>query len=217
MAGSGDETVEGAGGRSYLRPPYADRERVIDALKSAFAQGRLTKVEFDLRIGQALAAYAELDALTADIPGGLTAPRSSESPPESHRRKLIQRGTAAGAGASMVFTAAEVIVGGGSPIVGLVVVPLVGSFAAVLLAALLTLLSWVLKRDPSTQHSRGAPGANINASQYLSPADSAGQLPPATRERPHIADAARSYLPRTVIHFSTGLVIHRYTEADQPV
>ena len=39
-------------------------------LKSAFVQGRLTKGEFDLRVGQAFAArtYAELADVTADIP-----------------------------------------------------------------------------------------------------------------------------------------------------
>jgi hypothetical protein len=46
---------------------------VIDVLKAAFVQGRLTKDEFDLRVGQAFAArtYAELADVTADIPAGL--------------------------------------------------------------------------------------------------------------------------------------------------
>jgi hypothetical protein len=43
---------------------------VVEALKAAFVQGRLAKDEFDTRVGQTLAArtYAELAALTADIP-----------------------------------------------------------------------------------------------------------------------------------------------------
>ena len=42
-------------------------------LKAAFVQGRLTKDEFDMRVGQTFASrtYAELAALTADIPAGL--------------------------------------------------------------------------------------------------------------------------------------------------
>jgi hypothetical protein len=46
---------------------------VIGTLKAAFVQGRLVKDEFDLRVGQALAprTYAELAALTADLPAGL--------------------------------------------------------------------------------------------------------------------------------------------------
>ena len=58
----------------------ADRERVIETLKVAFVQERLTKEELDARIGGALGAWfdAELAVLTADLPGGLAAfPRSA--------------------------------------------------------------------------------------------------------------------------------------------
>ena len=51
----------------------AGREQVIAALKAAYVQGRLTKEEFDLRVGQALAIYAELDGVIADIPAALPA------------------------------------------------------------------------------------------------------------------------------------------------
>jgi hypothetical protein len=54
----------------------ADRERVIETLKVAFVQERLTIEELDVRIGGALGARsgAELAVLTADLPGGLAAP-----------------------------------------------------------------------------------------------------------------------------------------------
>jgi Domain of unknown function (DUF1707) len=70
-----------AAGRGRLRVGHADREQVIDTLKGAFTQGRLTGDELDARTGQALAArtYAELDAVIADIPG---APRL-DGPPAS--------------------------------------------------------------------------------------------------------------------------------------
>jgi hypothetical protein len=70
MAGPGDEIAAGTGGHSHLRASRADREQVIDVLKAAFVQERLTKDELDLRVGQALAprTYAELAALTADLP-----------------------------------------------------------------------------------------------------------------------------------------------------
>jgi hypothetical protein len=56
---------------------------VIDMLKAAFVQGRLTWDEFDMRVGQALAArgYARLAALTADIPAGLTGARPRPASP----------------------------------------------------------------------------------------------------------------------------------------
>jgi Domain of unknown function (DUF1707) len=72
-----------AAGRAHLRAAHADREHVIDLLKAAFVQGRLTKDELDTRAGQALTArtYAELAALTADIPAG-----PSDRPPRQPAR-----------------------------------------------------------------------------------------------------------------------------------
>jgi uncharacterized protein DUF1707 len=35
---------------------HLDREHLVEVLKAAFVQGRLTKDEFDLRVGKALAA-----------------------------------------------------------------------------------------------------------------------------------------------------------------
>jgi DUF1707 SHOCT-like domain len=63
-----------AAGGDRLWAGHADREQVIEALKDAFVHGRLTKDELDLRVSQALASrtYAELGALTTDIPAGLT-------------------------------------------------------------------------------------------------------------------------------------------------
>ena len=65
-----DRITAAAAGRSRLRASDSDRDRVLDILKTAFAQGRLTKEEFDLRVGQTLAArtWGDLTALTDDIP-----------------------------------------------------------------------------------------------------------------------------------------------------
>jgi hypothetical protein len=53
-----------------MRAAQADREQAITVLKAAYAQGRLTKDELEVRAGRAFASrtYAELAALTADIP-----------------------------------------------------------------------------------------------------------------------------------------------------
>ena len=61
-----------AGAAGYLRAATADRERAIDVLKAGFAEGRLTKDEYDARVSQAYAArtYGELAVVTADLPGG---------------------------------------------------------------------------------------------------------------------------------------------------
>lgn len=70
--GPGDELAAGAPDRSRMRASHADREHVIGTLKAAFVQGRVTKGELVVRVGQALDSrtYAELAALTADIPAG---------------------------------------------------------------------------------------------------------------------------------------------------
>jgi hypothetical protein len=60
--------VAAAHGR--FRASDADRERAIETLKVAFAQGRLTRDELDQRAGRALLGrtYAELARATANIP-----------------------------------------------------------------------------------------------------------------------------------------------------
>jgi hypothetical protein len=69
----GDDMAATTAGHGRLRASHADREHALDVLKAAFVQGRLTKDEFDMRVGQTFASrtYAELAALTADIPAGL--------------------------------------------------------------------------------------------------------------------------------------------------
>ena len=73
--GIGPEVRENPG--RLARASDADREHVIDMLKAAFVQGRLTRDELDMRVGQALGSrsYAGLAALTADLPAGLTGAR----------------------------------------------------------------------------------------------------------------------------------------------
>ena len=59
-----------AAARARLRASDADRERAVEALKAAFAGGRLTRDELDMRLSRALLArtYAEVAAATADMP-----------------------------------------------------------------------------------------------------------------------------------------------------
>ena len=88
MAGQGEEKAAVAAGRGHLRASHADREQMIDAVKAAFVQGRLTKDEFDARIGQAFAArtYADLATVAAGIPAGLAGAQPTRRPPQSPRR-----------------------------------------------------------------------------------------------------------------------------------
>ena len=85
VTGPGDELAASAAGLGRLRASHADREQAIGTLKAAFVQGMLAKDEFDLRVSQAFASrtYAELAAVTADLPAKPT----SAQPPEPARAK----------------------------------------------------------------------------------------------------------------------------------
>jgi len=60
-------------------------------LKAAFVQGRLSKDEFDLRVGQALASrtFADLAVLTADLPAGLVTARQRCMPARAQARPPV--------------------------------------------------------------------------------------------------------------------------------
>ena len=77
------DQMPAAAGSGGLRASHADREQVIGTLKAAFVQGILAKEEFDLRVGQTFAArtYAQLAAITADLPAGLI----TAKPPQAAR------------------------------------------------------------------------------------------------------------------------------------
>jgi hypothetical protein len=89
------------GGYGHWRASHADRERAADVLKAAFAEGRLTRDEFDERTGQVYGSrtYAELAALTADLPSGplgalpqgpaLPATRSQSAWPQVQARQPV--------------------------------------------------------------------------------------------------------------------------------
>ena len=99
-----------AAGGDRLLAGHADREQVIGALKDAFVHGRLTKDELDTRAGLALSArtYADLTALTADIPGAAAGAWPARPAVPARRRPLV--GAAAGLGGCLViaFAAAQV-------------------------------------------------------------------------------------------------------------
>jgi hypothetical protein len=70
MAGPGDQMAVRKTGQGRSGAAYGHRDRAIAVLKASFVAGRLDIDEFDVRVGQALASrsYAELAAVTADLP-----------------------------------------------------------------------------------------------------------------------------------------------------
>jgi hypothetical protein len=106
-----------AAGRDRLRAGHADREQAIETLKAAFVLGRLTREELAARAGQALAArtYADLAALTADIPPEPLEPAKPAAagparPPVPTRRRPLGR-AAAQSGICLIIAAAAIRVG----------------------------------------------------------------------------------------------------------
>ena len=70
------------GGRGMLRAADADRDRVAGMLGTAYAEGRLSKDEYDARLETALSArtYADLDQVVTDLPVRLTVPDPAARP-----------------------------------------------------------------------------------------------------------------------------------------
>jgi hypothetical protein len=117
-----------------LRASRADRERVIDLLKAAFVEGRLARDEFDTRVGQALMSrtYAELAAVTADIPAELVGALPHR--PVARARGRVSMNTAVTGGACMVVAVN----------VGMMAALLSGSPVAVILVIVFTVIGTIL-------------------------------------------------------------------------
>jgi hypothetical protein len=105
MTGPDEGTLAG---RGHLRAAQADREHAVTVLKAAYAQGRLTKDELEARVGQAFESrtYAELAALTADIPA--ESPAAAGSAAAGSSRSMPARTMAKAAGRSGICLLAAV-------------------------------------------------------------------------------------------------------------
>jgi DUF1707 SHOCT-like domain len=124
--------------------------QAIGTLKAAFVQGRLTKDELDERVGRALVplTYAELAALTGDLPDGLTAVRRPRGDDQSKTRLQQSRAAKAGVLAGVVVGVAVVAAIGNSenPLQVLAAVLLLSPVWLLALAGLLFLHARLEKR-----------------------------------------------------------------------
>jgi Domain of unknown function (DUF1707) len=90
VTGPWDPARAAAPGHARFLASDADRERVVDVLKTAFVHGLLTRDELGTRTGRALTArtYAELAVVTA----GLTArPAGSLAPARTARKRVNKK------------------------------------------------------------------------------------------------------------------------------
>jgi hypothetical protein len=205
MSGLGDDRAARPAGRGRLRASYADREQVIDTLKVAFVQGRLTKDEFDSRVGDVLASrtYADLAALTADLPAGPPPAKRTRQPiparPRRPENSTVRNGV-------RVIAATTVLTGGvwagalfsntDNQVVGALAVSFAFLwFGIVLMIGAIMLESWHKQRSGGRLPPTGGHGGQ--ASKRAISTDPPGQLGPGDhRGRRHAAEASRSPLPR---------------------
>ena len=195
-----------AAGRGRLRAGHADREQVIEALKAAFVQGMLAKDEFDARVGQALASrtYADLAALTADIPPAPAAARLAHPPVPKRRRPLVRAAT--GSGACLVIAAADLWGGfildpgpnvpghGGGGLSLVLFVAICAVLAALGILASGVVTSWEQRRSRGQLPPRPGPGRHaLDGERYGG--TGRGPAPPGPRAGQARADL-RAHPPR---------------------
>jgi Domain of unknown function (DUF1707) len=201
----GDDRAVRSTDRGRLRASHADREQVIDTLKDAFVQGRLTKDEFDSRVADVLASrtYADLAELTADLPVGLPAARTPRRPAQpKHRRPKNRPENQTVRNGARVIAVTTVLTGGiwagalfsntDNQVVGALVMAFTFLwFGIVLMLGSVMIESRLQQRSgrqlPPTRGQRGQGG---QASERAISADPAGQLRPGDHGRPHAAEAS---------------------------
>jgi len=141
-----------------LRASDADREHVVERLHAAATEGRLSPDELDERVHRALTAltYADLDGVLDDLPSGrgpVRRDRTDERAPARRSEHRPQHRTVGGWALHAVRA---------NPLLLFVMIPLVATAGAMLLAAAitwLTLLAVVMllggHRARALRHRRG--------------------------------------------------------------
>jgi len=204
MSALGDDRAARPAGRGRLRASHADREQVIDTLKNAFVQGRLTKDEFDSRVGDVLASrtYADLAALTADLPAGPPPAKRQRQPIPARPRRP---GNSTVRNGARVIAATTLLTGGvwagallsntDNQVVGALAMSFTFLwFGIVLMIGAIMFESWRQQRSGGQLPPRGPGG---QAPKRAISTDPPGQLRPGDhRGRRHAAEASQSPVPR---------------------
>jgi len=193
MAGTGDEIAAGAAGRR-LRASHADRDRVIDVLKAAFIQGMLDKDEFDLRVGQTLTSrtYADLAALTADVPATVAAFQPPRRPARQAQERKFVKGLACGLVVVPSTMVGLVLIAGHhlTPAAVILNIVVFACMVAVPATLLVMVHSWLDRASSPT--SPGSPQSTPGtASWHLPPGQPEGKSTQISHDPPGTTQAAR--------------------------
>jgi hypothetical protein len=200
----GDELAVSAADRGYLRVSHAEREQVIGTLKDAFVRGMLAKDEFDLRVGHAFVSrtYAELAAVTADLPAGLAAARPA-GPARARDGQPVPRPGRVMAGATALWAGVQAFVflspwpAGNEydPARAKIALFLLGNLVYVLVLIICVgflIAGWRERRASGRPPRRSAPGAGGRPSRYPPSARPGVELPPTGPGHQRPAEAGRS-------------------------
>ena len=195
--------------RGRLRASHADRNQVVDVLKAAFIEGRLTKDELDARLAQTLAArtYAELAALTADIPPGTKLARQPQPDhalaPQSTRwvsHQAIKSGAVTIGGLALAISAVGIVAG--HPVIGVLIALFTVILAAVASALVGSLVGVTLMLESRRQQKRSRgqsptrPGSGASGDQPSQGPPSSGPFPSRDPGEQYTAEATRVRRPR---------------------
>ena len=203
MTGPGDEVRTPAAGSGRMRASNAEREQVIDTLKAAFVDGRLTKDELDTRVGQTIAArtHAELAAVTEDIPA-TRRPEPVRAVQRHSGNKAAMLAVKTGACAIAALTLTVSVVAGvvaGEAAAAILAIA-VGVFTAFTAAFVAAVIAGVLKLEARHRQRSGGQSpphsaSGAQASQRPSSAEPPGEFPPIDHGQRHTTEAARHHLP----------------------
>jgi hypothetical protein len=164
MTGANNDRALEPGDRGPLRAAHADREHVIGVLKTAFVRGMLDMDEFDQRISLTLASrtYAELAAVTADLPPEVPAARPLPVPAPEEGWLTVMRAVIISA---CLLVPTALAVGIGAPLVdrydnqGFIFFPLLAFFFATIVSAPLIAEARYRQRSRSRRPQAPAAGA----------------------------------------------------------
>jgi len=144
MSRPGDHIAADPAGHGRPGVSSAGREQVIEVLKTAFVQGRLTKGEFSTRVGQAITSqtHAELTAVTADLPPGLMAARPPRQITRTQPRPSMNTALTAGAFATIAALVGMMAAVASRNAIAVIGVSVILALLAVLTFGALMVLSW---------------------------------------------------------------------------
>jgi hypothetical protein len=188
-------------GHGRMRAGHADREQVITELKAAFVQGRLDKDELEERAGRAVASrtYAELAALTADIP----APAAASAPAVGTPGRTLAKA----AGRTGICLLAAVALTEAGFLAGNFLLIVAAFFAAIAATGFLGygILDAVQQRSARAQLTPG-PGQGLGGPGSTGRRPGRGLVPPGDRDDQTLAEA-RARRPRPVGGLQRGWAV----------